>query len=36
VILHRTRLNYEALADGKTTVGVLQQILTDMGATRAA
>jgi MoxR-like ATPase len=36
VILHRTRLNYEALADGKSAVGVLQHILTDMGATRAA
>ncbi len=31
VILHRIRLNYEALADGKTAAGVLQQILTDFG-----
>jgi MoxR-like ATPase len=36
MILHRTRLNYEALADGKSAAGVLQEILTDMGATRAA
>jgi MoxR-like ATPase len=36
VLLHRVRLNYEALADGKNSAGVLQQILTDMGAIRAA
>jgi MoxR-like ATPase len=29
VLLHRMRLSYEALADGKTTVGVLRQILDD-------
>ena len=33
VILHRIRLNYEALADGLTASGVLQDMLTDMGAT---
>jgi MoxR-like ATPase len=32
VILHRTRLNYEALADGKTGAGVLQEILDEFGA----
>jgi MoxR-like ATPase len=32
VILHRIRLNYEALADGQTAVGVLQEILTGLGA----
>ena len=32
VLLHRMRLNYEALADGKTAAGVLQEILTDLGA----
>ncbi len=32
VILHRLRLNYEALADGKTTSGVLQEMLEQMGA----
>src|SRR5207237_10939638 len=31
VLLHRTRLNYEALADGKTAPGVLQEILTELG-----
>ncbi len=31
-ILHRVRLNYEALADGHTSRGVLQQMLADMGA----
>ncbi|MGD9128550.1 MAG: AAA family ATPase, partial [Planctomycetia bacterium] len=29
VMLHRMRLNYEALADGKTGVGVLREILHD-------
>jgi MoxR-like ATPase len=29
VVLHRVRLNYEALADGKTGAGVLQAILHD-------
>jgi MoxR-like ATPase len=32
VLLHRIRLNYEALADGKTSAGVLQCILTQLGA----
>jgi MoxR-like ATPase len=32
VLLHRIRLNYEALADGKTSTGVLQNILTQLGA----
>ncbi|MHC5021593.1 MAG: AAA family ATPase [Planctomycetota bacterium] len=31
VILHRIRLNYEALADGLTGRGVLQSILDEMG-----
>ncbi len=31
VLLHRMRLTYEALADGKTSAGVLQEILTDLG-----
>ena len=35
VILHRIRLNYEALADGLTASGVLQEMLNDMGATPA-
>lgn len=35
VILHRIRLNYEALADGLTGAGVLQDILKSMGATPA-
>ena len=33
VILHRIRLNYEALADGYSTAGVLQDLLRDLGAT---
>ncbi|KAA0142849.1 MoxR family ATPase [Gimesia chilikensis] len=33
VILHRIRLNYEALADGLTGQGVLQDMLRDLGAT---
>ena len=32
VVLHRIRLNYEALADGLTTVGVLRQMLNEIGA----
>lgn len=32
VVLHRIRLNYEALADGKTGAGVLQELLHDLGA----
>jgi MoxR-like ATPase len=35
VILHRIRLNYEALADGITGADVLQSLLTEMGATPA-
>jgi MoxR-like ATPase len=31
VLLHRIRLNYEALADGKTSAGVLHELLTEMG-----
>jgi MoxR-like ATPase len=31
VLLHRMRLNYEALADGQTAPGVLQDILTELG-----
>ena len=33
VILHRIRLNYEALADGLTGPDVLQDMLKSMGAT---
>jgi MoxR-like ATPase len=33
VILHRMRLNYEALADGLTGADVLQDMLRSMGAT---
>lgn len=33
VILHRIRLNYEALADGLTGKSVLSQIMDDMGLT---
>jgi len=33
VILHRIRLNYEALADGLTGKSVLQDMLRDLGAT---
>ena len=33
VILHRIRLNYEALADGLTGPSVLEEILRDMGLT---
>jgi MoxR-like ATPase len=33
VILHRIRLNYEALADGLTGPGVLADIMNDMGLT---
>ena len=36
VLLHRMRLNYEALADGKTAPGVLQEILTELGDTTVA
>jgi MoxR-like ATPase len=32
VLLHRMRLNYAALADGRTAPAVLQEILTDLGA----
>ena len=33
VVLHRIRLNYEALADGHTSQAVLQEMLGDLGAT---
>ena len=33
VILHRIRLNYEALADGLTGESVLQNIMNEMGLT---
>lgn len=33
VILHRMRLNYEALADGKTGAGVLKDILHELAVT---
>ena len=36
VILHRIRLNYEALADGVTGAGVLEEILHDLGAVPSA
>ncbi|WP_407936113.1 AAA family ATPase [Gemmata algarum] len=36
VLLHRIRLSYEALADGRTAAGVLNEILTDLGAPAAA
>jgi MoxR-like ATPase len=36
VLLHRIRLNYEALADGKTPADVLRAILTDLGAAPAS
>jgi MoxR-like ATPase len=32
VLLHRMRLNYAALADGRTGTGVLREILHDLGA----
>lgn len=32
VILHRVRLNYEALADGLTATGILREMLNVMGA----
>jgi MoxR-like ATPase len=35
VILHRIRLNYEALADGLTSSDILQDMLHDIGATPA-
>ena len=35
VVLHRVRLNYEALADGHTGESILKGILQDMGATPA-
>jgi MoxR-like ATPase len=35
VVLHRIRLNYEALADGLSGSGVLQEMLNEMGATAA-
>lgn len=36
VLLHRIRLNYEALADGKSGAGVLQDLLDEMGAVAKA
>ena len=36
VILHRIRLTYEALAEGRQGVEVLQEMLSDMGATASA
>jgi len=36
VILHRLRLNYEALADGRTTQAVLQEMLAQMGSESSA
>ncbi len=33
VILHRIRLNYEALADGMTSLGILESIMNEMGMT---
>ena len=32
VMLHRMRLNYEALAEGLTGTGVLQEMLHELGA----
>ena len=34
-LLHRMRLTYEALADGKTTASVLEELLSELGATQA-
>ena len=34
-LLHRMRLNYEALADGLTPNGVLQSMLNEMGDSRS-
>jgi MoxR-like ATPase len=36
VLLHRMRLNYEALAEGKTGASVLRELLNEIGAVRAA
>src|SRR3979409_1812904 len=36
VLLHRTRLNYEAMAEGRTPKAVLQEILTDLGVMTGA
>jgi MoxR-like ATPase len=36
VLLHRMRLNYEALAEGRTPAGVLQEILTEVGVASGA
>ncbi len=35
IILHRIRLNYEALADGLTGPDILQEIMTDIGGVPA-
>ncbi|MFO0842532.1 MAG: AAA family ATPase [Gemmataceae bacterium] len=36
VLLHRIRLNYEALAEGRTPASVLQELLTDLGVNAGA
>ncbi|MHC5063753.1 MAG: AAA family ATPase [Planctomycetota bacterium] len=36
VVLHRIRLNYEALADGVTGAGLLEELLHELGATPSA
>lgn len=36
VLLHRMRLNYEAVAEGRTPQGVLQEILTELGVMTGA
>jgi MoxR-like ATPase len=36
VLLHRMRLNYEALAEGRTPSAVLQELLTDLGVRTGA
>ena len=36
VLLHRIRLNYEAMAEGRTPKAVLQEILTDLGVMTGA
>lgn len=35
-LMHRMRLNYEALADGLTVKSVLEQLLSDLGAPKMA
>ena len=36
VVLHRIRLNYEALADGVTGAELLEELLHELGATPSA